>query len=109
MRVLRRISTLVPQPIQTGDAPRIAVGTDVATVPPRPVVMSAVRDDSDGRGPLSGSAASPHLASVPPTYQPGTCYHHGHIEHEGERLGVLVLNDRDASLLRCGHVNPDGR
>lgn len=105
MKVLRRISTLVPQPIQIGDAPRLAAGTDIATAPPRPVAMSAVRDDGDGRGPLSGS---PQLASEQPAYQPGTCYHHGHIDHEGQRLGVLVLNDRDASLLRCGHVNRDG-
>lgn len=107
MTLLRRISVLVPQQIDTEFAPRLATGVDVPPTPepPRP----ATRDDGDGCGPLSTPAASRDLPSVPPAQLPGICYHHGHIEHDGERLGVLVLDDRDASLLRCRHVNRDGR
>jgi hypothetical protein len=89
MTILRRVTGVVPVQILRPAAP--------------------VRDDADGAGPLTVPAASPDLPSVPPSHLPGVCYHHAHIEHGGQRYGVLVLNDRDASLLRCGHVNRDGR
>jgi hypothetical protein len=73
------------------------------------VPVAALRDDGDGCGPLTVPAASRNLPSVPPSYLPGVCYHHGHVVHDGQRFGVLILNVRDASLLRCGHVNRDGR
>lgn len=89
MTILRRVTGVVP------------------VAPPLPVPPSR-RDDGDGCGPLTVPAASPDLPSLPPAHLPGICYHHGHVEHAGERFGVLVLNDRDASLLRCRHVNKDG-
>lgn len=91
MTILRRVTGVVPVPSLS------------LPIPP------SCRDDGDGCGPLSVPAASRDLPSVPPLHLPGICYHHAHVEHDGHRFGVLVLTDSQASLLRCGHVNADGR
>lgn len=125
MKVLRRLTTLVPAPVTTSPAPPRARGVDVtaeskAVAAPAPRVVAdrphralerlgvALTAAAEPR-PLSTPSAHSSLPSGPPSWTPGTCYHHGHIELDGERVGVYVLNDRDASLLRCSHVNEDGR
>jgi hypothetical protein len=109
MKVLRRVTALVPAPIGTGYPSQLGRGADVllATDGRRPTAVA--RDDGDGCGPLTTVAAHPELPSLPPVDVPGVCYHHAHFDYDGQRLGVLILNDRDASLLPCRHVNRDGR
>lgn len=81
----------------------------ITALVPSPASLTARDDDRAGCGPLTVPPASRDLPSTPPSHLPGVCYHHGHVEHDGERFGVLVLNDSDASLMRCRFLNRDGR
>lgn len=98
VRVLRRVWGLTPQPITSASAPLLGPHIDIEG-----------QDDRGRCGPLTVQPASPDLPSVPPSHLPGICYHHGHIEHEGRRVGVLVLDDDRATVLPCTHVNKAGR
>lgn len=125
--VLRRMRALVPHPITTSPAPPPACGIDVTQSPQRPAdtpVPSAAEVlpptgwlGSPPARPLppipadrlvAAPAAHPSLPPAPPSWSRGVCYHHAHIEFQGQRIGVLVLDDASASLLRCEHVNRDG-
>lgn len=125
LAVLRRMRALVPHPITTSLAPRPAAGVDIVHTPQQPVAApvvpaAAVLPDRalDRLGvprqppaerPLTTTPAHPSLPSAPPSWTPGICHHDGHIDHAGVRVGVLVLDDASASLLRCEHFNRDGR
>lgn len=55
----------------------------------------------------------PYVYPVAPLdWRPGTCYHAAHVDIGNDRYGLLVDSDTAptrATLLRCVHLNPDGR
>lgn len=121
-------------PITTSTATAAAAGVDVPSTPQRPAVTPVTSAAADvlppagwlgspvprqqperltaDRPSLSTPAAHSSMPPAPPTWTPGRCYHPVHIELAGDRYGVLPEPGDcpgHATLLRCPHLNPDGR
>src|SRR3954452_20675948 len=107
MSVLRRrITGLIPSPITTSTAPPIALSVDIPPTPQRP---EPVRHVPPVPVPVGPPAAAVTPTPKPPSWTPGVCHHDFHATYDGQRIGVLILDDKQATWLACEHVSKDGR
>lgn len=114
--ILLRIAGVEPRPVTSAPAPQLGaphvdVDDDVDAAGIR-VLQAPASATPPVAEPIVVERQEIRVEPRPdvPAIERGVCWHHGHIDHDGHRLGVTVNQAQSfAALLPCPYFNPEGR